>query len=276
MTEEEKLYKNYKIINQNNTINAQLIHGDALSYLPTLEDESVDLIFADPPYNIGKRFEDFHDHWPSEQAHIQWCQGWLDQCVRLLKPHGTLYLMCSTQSMPYLDIYLRARLTIQSRIIWRYDSSGAQAKTRFGSMYEPILMATKRAKGYTFNAQAIAVEAPTGAKRKLIDYRKDPPQPYNTTKVPGNVWYFPRVRYKMPEYQEHPTQKPEALLERIILASSDPDQLVLDPFSGTFTTGAVALRLGRRFIGIERHERYVTMGLERLKLAHKPHIQDED
>ena len=109
--------------------------------------------------------------------------------------------------------------------------------------------------------------AKTGAKRKLIDYRKNPPQPYNSEKVPGNVWDFARVRYRMEEYENHPTQKPIALLERIIKASSNVGDLVLDPFSGTFTTSYVAKTLGRRSIGIELQEEYVKIGLRRLDLA---------
>lgn len=116
---------------------------------------------------------------------------------------------------------------------------------------------------YTFNYEDILVEAKTGAKRKLIDYRKNPPQPYSTEKVPGNVWDFSRVRFKMDEYENHPTQKPEALLERIIKASSNLGDIVLDPFSGSFTTSAVAIRLGRVGIGIDLNEEYYEMGLRR-------------
>ena len=134
-------------------------------------------------------------------------------------------------------------------------------------MYEPILHCVKNPEKYTFNADEILVEARTGAKRKLIDYRKNPPEPYNTQKVPGNVWYFPRVRYRMPEYEKHPSQKPESLLERIIVASSNQDDIVLDPFAGTFTTCAVAKRLGRASIGIEIQEDYVKIGLRRIGIA---------
>ena len=116
---------------------------------------------------------------------------------------------------------------------------------------------------YTFNAEDILVEAKTGSQRKLIDYRKNPPQPYNTKKVPGNVWDFSRVRFRMKEYQNHPTQKPEALLERIILASSNKGDIVLDPFSGSFTTCKVALDLGRKCIGIELNPDYFAQGLIR-------------
>ncbi len=113
----------------------------------------------------------------------------------------------------------------------------------------------------------ILVEAKTGSQRALIDYRKNPPQPYNHQKVPGNVWDFPRVRYLMDEYENHPTQKPEALLKRIILASSNPGDIVLDPFAGSFTTGAVAVSSGRKFIGIEINSEYIKMGLRRLDVA---------
>lgn len=142
-----------------------------------------------------------------------------------------------------------------------------QAKKYFGSLYEPILYCVKDVKSYTFNATDIEVEARTGAVRKLMDYRKEIPTPYKTTKVPGNTWYIPRVRYRMSEYEEHPSQKPEALLERIIKASSNPGDIVLDPFGGTFTTCAVAQRLGRRSIGIELQTDYVKTGLRRLGLA---------
>jgi adenine-specific DNA-methyltransferase len=172
--------------------------------------------------------------------------------------------MASTQFMPHFDLYLRSRMNILSRIVWSYDSSGVQAKNFYGSMYEPILFCVKDLNNYTFNADKILVEAKTGAKRKLIDYRKKPPQPYNNEKTPGNVWNFPRVRYRMPEYEKHPTQKPIALLERIIKASSNEGDLVLDPFSGTFTTSYVARILNRKSIGIEIDEDFSKIGIRRV------------
>ena len=247
--------------NQQHTI----FHGDTIStlskYIPT---DSVDLIFIDPPYNIGKQFSNFHDKWESEAEYLNWSYQWLDQCIRILKPNGTIYLMTSTQAMPYFDIYLRKKLTILSRIIWHYDSSGVQATKYFGSMYEPILHCVKNKNNYIFNSDNIKIAAKTGAQRKLIDYRKSVPTPYNTEKVPGNAWYFPRVRYRMAEYENHPSQKPESLLERIILASSHEGSLILDPFAGTFTTAAVAQRLGRKSISIELQEEYLKIGLRRV------------
>lgn len=247
--------------------NTTVIHGDCLGILSEIPSESIDLIFADPPYNIGKKFADFVDRWPSIAAYTDWCYRWLSDCIRILKPTGSMYVMTSTQSMPYLDIWLRSRINIISRIAWHYDSSGVQAKTYFGSLYEPILHCTKDKKNYTFNAKDIAIEAKTGAVRNLIDYRGKIPKPYNTTKVPGNVWYIPRVRYRMPEYEKHPAQKPEALLERIIKASSNVGDVVLDPFGGTFTTCAVAQRLGRTSIGIELQLEFIKIGIRRLEIS---------
>lgn len=249
------------------TENHKIILGDALEALKNeIPDNSVDLIFADPPYNIGKDFNGHKDKWESDESYLKWCYEWLNLCVKKLKPNGSFYVMTATQFMPYFDIFLREKLTILSRLVWYYDSSGVQAKKYYGSMYEPILFCVKDANDYIFNANNILVEAKTGAKRKLIDYRKNPPQVYSSEKVPGNVWEYARVRYRMDEYENHPTQKPISLLERIIKASSNENSLILDPFSGTFTTSFVAKTLNRKSIGIELQEEYAKIGLRRLGL----------
>ncbi len=247
--------------------NHKIFWGDAIKVLENqIADNSIDLIFADPPYNIGKSFNGYKEKWSSDEEYLKWCYKWLDLCIKKLKPSGSFYVMTATQFMPNFDIYLQQKIQILSRIVWFYDSSGVQAKNYYGSLYEPILFCVKDTENYTFNANDILVEAKTGAKRKLIDYRKNPPQVYNSEKIPGNVWEFPRVRYRMEEYENHPTQKPIALLERIIKASSNENDLVLDPFSGTFTTSFVAKQLNRKSIGIELQDEYVKIGLRRLKL----------
>ncbi len=248
--------------------NSMAILGDSISVLKKMKSGSVKLIFADAPYNIGKNFGNNMDKWDSVSAYIAWCKEWIDECIRVLADDGSMYFMTATQHMPYLDVYVSEKYNVLCRIAWTYDSSGVQSKKVYGSLYEPILMINKSAKAkYTFNHQDILVEAKTGAKRKLIDYRKNPPQPYNTQKVPGNVWEFSRVRFKMAEYENHPTQKPEAMLERVIKASSNPGDVVLDPFSGSFTTSAVAVRLGRSAIGIDINEEYFEMGIRRTGIA---------
>lgn len=240
------------------------ILGDSLEVLKSMKSNSVTLIFADAPYNIGKDFGNNKDKWNSVYEYIEWCKLWIDECMRVLTDNGTIYFMTATQHMPYLDVYASEKYNVLCRIIWSYDSSGVQSKKMYGSLYEPILMVNKNSKSkYIFNHEDILVEAKTGAKRKLIDYRKNPPQPYSSEKIPGNVWEFSRVRFKMDEYENHPTQKPEALLERIIKASSNEGDVVLDPFSGSFTTSAVAVKLNRVAVGIDMNEEYFEMGLRR-------------
>lgn len=244
------------------------ILDDCFNSLSKIKDKSVDLIFADPPYNIGKDFGNNKDTWNSINDYIDWCKKWIDECFRVLKDTGTFYFMTATQHMPFLDIYIQKKYNVISRIVWTYDSSGVQSKKCFGSLYEPIIMADKKKNiKYTFNAQDILIEAPTGSKRKLIDYRKTPPAPYADKKLPGNVWHFNRVRFLMDEYENHPTQKPIELLKRIILTSSNEGEIVLDPFSGSFTTSYVAKMLNRKSIGIEINEDYYKIGLRRLNLA---------
>ncbi|MCL1880663.1 MAG: adenine-specific DNA-methyltransferase [Oscillospiraceae bacterium] len=258
------IYKSGFSFEKQKNSNSTVILGDSLEVLNHLKTDSVDLIFADPPYGIGKDFGVTKDVFTNVEEYQQWAILWIDECMRVLKPTGTMYFMSSTQYMPALDRYVDDRYYVINRIVWIYDSSGVQPKSKFGSLFEPILMITHSQNSkYTFNHQDILVEAKTGAKRKLIDYRKTPPQPYSTMKVPGNVWDFSRVRYKMDEYENHPTQKPEALLERIILASSNVGDIVLDPFSGSFTTSAVAVRLERVAVGIDINPDYYKIGLRR-------------
>lgn len=247
-----------------------LILGNAMEVLRKISSNSIDLIFADPPYGIGKDFGNDTDIFNSSNDYFIWAREWIDECMRVLKDDGTMYFMSSTQNMPKLDVYVDEKYNVVNRIIWSYDSSGVQSKKKYGSLYEPIIMITKNEKSkYIFNYNDILVEAKTGSKRKLIDYRKTPPQPYNAQKVPGNVWNFSRVRFKMEEYENHPTQKPKELLERIILASSNVGDIVLDPFSGSFTTSTVAKELGRKSIGIEINEEYYKIGLRRTGICYE-------
>ncbi len=262
----------FKVVPQNSIYNekALIAFGDSLNLLKDIKDNSIDLIFIDPPYNIGKDFGNNKDLWNSKEEYINWCKLWIDECFRVLKKDGTFYLMAATQYICYLDIYIQEKYNIINRIIWNYDSSGVQSKSNFGSLYEPIIMATKyKNSKYIFNNKDILVDAPTGSKRKLIDYRKTPPRLYSSKKTPGNVWSFNRVRFLMDEYENHPTQKPESLLERIILASSNKGDVVLDAFSGSFTTSAVSLKLERKTIGFDLNEDYFKIGLRRLGLSIK-------
>lgn len=244
----------------------KIINKDIFLGLEDVEDNSIDLIFIDPPYNLKKQYaDDILDYWENEDVYLKWIYKWLDISITKLKNNGSLYIMNTTQNMPYIDIYLRKKLNVISRIVWAYDSSGVQAKKHYGSLYEPILFCTKHKTNYTFNSQDIMVQTKTGAIRQLIDYRKNPPQVYNQTKVPGNVWYFPRVRYKMKEYIKHPSQKPQVLLERIVKASSNQNDTVLDLFAGTFSLAHVCKNLNRNYIGIELSKTYCSSAQKSLE-----------
>ena len=248
--------------------NQYAVLGDSLDILTRIKDNTFNLIFADPPYNIGKTFGQTKEKW-SKEDYVNWCKRWIDESMRILKNNGVMCFMSATQFMPYLDCYVDSKYHVFARIIWFYDSSGVQSKSNFGSMYEPIIIVSKNKACVTFNRENAMVEAKTGSVRKLIDYRKTPPKPYNMEKITGNVWYIPRVRYKMKEYETHPTQKPEKLLERIITIFTNKNDLVLDPFAGTFTTCAVSKNHGRSSVGIEIEEEYYKIGLRRVGLADK-------
>ena len=251
------------------------ILGDSLDVMNSMKSNSVDLIFADEPYNIGKNFGNNFDSWSSTNDYIDWNKKWISEAMRILKNSGTIYIMTATQFMPFIDVFMQTEYNVLSRVVWHYDSSGVQSKKMFGSLYEPILIANVSTESvFTFNSEDILIEAKTGAKRKLIDYRKNPPRPYNVKKLPGNVWDFSRVRYKMQEYENHPTQKPESLLERIIKVSSNVGDIVFDPFAGSFTTGSVARKLGRKNISIDMNEDYYKIGLRRLEITN--HYKGEE
>ena len=108
--------------------NSMAILGNCLDILKQIKNNSVHLIFADAPYNIGKNFGNNQDHWDTVEAYISWCKEWIDECMRVLKDNGTMYFMTATQHMPYLDIYATEKYHVLCRIVWTYDSSGVQSK----------------------------------------------------------------------------------------------------------------------------------------------------
>lgn len=130
-----------------------VILGDSLKLMEKMKSDSVDLIFADEPYNIGKNFGNNKDKWLSTEDYIEWNKKWISMAMNVLKPNGTIYIMTATQYMPFIDIFMQKNYNVLSRIVWTYDSSGVQAKNMFGSLYEPILMCSKsKTKSITFNS----------------------------------------------------------------------------------------------------------------------------
>lgn len=229
---------------------------DCTEYMKTLSDECVDLIIADVPYNIGKDYGNNSDK-QSHENYLENIQIWIDEFYRILKPNGSIFIYTGKQYYPYYYIKIDDKFSIQNQIIWHYDSSGVQTKTKYGSLYEPIIWATKHKRKYTFNKEFAMVEAKTGSKRKLMDYRKNPPQPYNTQKIDGDVWYFTRVRYRMSEYTSHPTQKPLSISNRIINVHSNINDVVYIPFAGSGTEIISCINNNRNYLATEINKQYI-------------------
>lgn len=244
----------------------KIIEADIFEGLALIEDGSIDLIFADAPYNTGvKVYEGWVDKWASDEAHAAWCYEWLEIAITKLKPNGSMYIMVGTATTPYIDIFLRNRVKILSRIVWHYPSSGAASTRKYTQLYEPILHCVMNPAQYCYNLADIAIPSKTGLSGK-IDRRKKIPAPYAKTKNPSNVWAFNRVTPTSKEYQPHPTQKPLALLTRLITASSNPGDLILDCFAGTCTAAVVAKRLKRKSISLEIQPAYTKIGRARLNI----------
>ena len=251
-----------------------VLHGDCLSILPTLPENSVDLAFADPPFNIGYEYDVYEDR-KSREVYLEWTQRWLMEVRRVLKPHGTFYVAIGDEYAAELKVRLDSLgLTLRNWIVWHY-TFGVSCKQKFNRSHAHIFYYVVDPRNCTFNADAVRV--PSARQTTYADRRANPlgklpddtwvlrPQEDARFFGPGeDTWYFSRVCGTFKERAGHPCQMPEAVLERILRASSNPGDLVLDPFAGSGTTLAVAKRLGRRFLGIELSADYTRHIRERL------------
>lgn len=232
--------------------NIEIIVGDASIELGNIKTDSVDLIVADPPYNLGKDYGNNHDVQGFDE-YLSFSRTWLGQARRILKSSGTLYVFMGFRFISYLyDILDRElKMFFNSWIVWHYTQG--MGKTRgLSPRHDDILMFTK-SKEFKFNLDNVRVPQKYYRERNNMRGAN-----------PGDVWEFSHVHYCNENRQDHPTQKPEGLIERMVLASSDEGDLVVDPFSGTGTTLRVCQQLNRRVIGIEINPDYITMTKERL------------
>jgi len=248
------------------TPSEQILLGDCVAELAKLPQESVDLVFADPPYNLQLRADlrrpddsqvdavrDDWDKFASFSAYDSFTHAWLAACRRVMKRSATLWVIGSYHNIFRIGAIVQdLGFWILNDVVWRKTNPMPNFRgRRFTNAHETLIWAMRdeRSKGYTFNYEALK------AGNEDVQMRSD--------------WTFPlctgEERVKSAAGKKlHPTQKPEALLSRVILASSRPNDLILDPFCGTGTTGAVAKRLGRRFIGIERERAYVAAAQKRI------------
>ena len=242
----------------NLSLTHQIITGDVLAVLPMIPDGAVALTFADPPYNIGI------DYGGGKQAdrrsdfdYLTWCAKWIAECVRALRPGGTMWVLINDEYADSFGVMLRrAGLTRRNWIVW-YETFGVNCKSKFNRTKRHLFYCVK-GKAHTFNREAVT--RPSARQAKYNDPRANP-----NGKCWDDVWQIPRLagthKERLPDF---PTQLPMSLLNPIVTATSNPGDLVLDPFNGSGTTGAVALTHGRRYIGIELNETYAEAARERM------------
>lgn len=242
---------------------------EALDFLPG---KFVDLVFVDPPYNLSKTFNSSSFREMDAGNYEKWLDSWIGKMVRVLKPHASVYVCGDWSSSGPLFNVLSKHFTIRNRITWEREK-GRGAETNWKNSSEDIWFCTV-SKDYVFNVDAVKL------KRKVVaPYRDAAGRPkdwedgedgrYRNTH-PSNLWTDISVPFwSMPENTDHPTQKPEKLVAKIILASSNQGHFVFDPFLGSGTTSVVAKKLGRAFLGIETDEYYCCLAEKRLEMAER-------
>lgn len=233
--------------------NIEIIQGDALIELRKIGDATVDAIIADPPYNLGKDYGNNHDL-KNFDEYIDFSKKWIFEAHRVLKNTGTIYIFMGVRFISYLYNILDIdhNFSFNSWITWHYTQGLGKTKG-FSPRHDDILMFTKSDK---FNFYLDNIRVPQKFYRSRNNMRGA---------NPGDVWKFSHVHYCNENRQNHPTQKPEGLIERMVLASTKEDDLVLDPFSGSGTTLRVCQQLKRNCIGIELNPEYIKSTEERLK-----------
>ncbi|MGB9920099.1 MAG: DNA-methyltransferase [Moorellales bacterium] len=246
------------------------IHQDLFAILEWLPAKVVDLLFVDPPYNLYKTFNGhtFVER-PSSQ-YEQWLDSWLSKLVRCLKDTASVYICGDWRSSAAIHRVGEKYFKVRNRITWEREK-GRGSKANWKNCSEDIWFFTV-SDTYTFNVEEVKlarrVLAPyTDERGKAKDWVETTDGRFRLT-YPSNIWTDITVPFwSMPENTDHPTQKPEKLLAKIILASSNPGDVVLDPFLGSGTTSVVASKLGRHYIGIEIDEQYCCIAEKRLDMA---------
>ncbi len=247
-----------------------LIHGDLFDVLPTLPDGFANLIIVDPPYNLPRNFGDKKFTVVSPQQYEEYLRSWFSLLCDKLAPDGTLYMCGDWRCSSSMQRVIEERLTILNRITWQREKGRGAAHNWKNSM-EDIWFAVKNPKDYYFDVEAVKVRrrvlAPYREEGRPKDWEETSEGRFRTT-FPSNFWDDISVPFwSMPENTDHPTQKPEKLIAKLILASSKEGDMVLDPFLGSGTTAVVAKKLGRRYCGIELHLDYCLLAAKRLLLA---------
>jgi site-specific DNA-methyltransferase (adenine-specific) len=247
----------------------QIVCGDAFKTLEQLPRKKFDLLFVDPPYNLNKSFGRSTFKQTTSDDYEAWLESWLSICASLLKPTASVYICGDWRSSSAIQRAGSRYFKLQNRITWEREK-GRGARANWKNAAEDIWFFTVSDK-YTFNLDAVKqrrrVIAPYTENGTPKDWKRTENGNFRDTH-PSNIWTEISVPFwSMPENTDHPTQKPEKLLAKIILASTNAGDLVLDPFAGVGTTAVVAKKLGRHFVAIERDEDHCLLALKRLEMA---------
>lgn len=247
----------------------KLICGDAIETLSSMSGAQFHLLFADPPYNLTKKFGQEKFNSRSSDDYETWLDSWLKLCVPLLKPTASIYICGDWRSSAAIQRVGSKYFKLQNRITWEREK-GRGAKQNWKNGSEDIWFFTMSDE-FTFNLDAVKqrrrVVAPYRENGKPKDWDESANGNFRDTH-PSNIWTDITVPFwSMPENTDHPTQKPEKLLAKILLASTNPGDLILDPFAGSGTTAVVAKKLGRNFVAIEADEDYCLLAAKRLEMA---------
>lgn len=243
--------------------------GDSFEVLELLPKNSVDLLIVDPPYNLDKDFHGSKFKQSTDEKYALYTESWIELAKPLLKPEASIYVCCDWISSPVIGLKLKEHFKVQNRITWQREK-GRGALRNWKNGMEDIWFATVSDQ-YTFNVEDVKIR-----RRVMAPYREGGvPKDWEETKTgnfrntfPSNFWDDISIPYwSMAENTAHPTQKPEKLLAKLILASSNKGDTILDPFLGSGSTSVTAKKLGRHYIGIEQNERYCVWAEKRLEMA---------
>ncbi len=251
-------------------IQNQLIHQDLFACLDYLPDAFIDLLIVDPPYNLNKQYGEKKFSKTSATVYEDWLERWVSKVIRCLKPTASLYVCCDWQSSKSVQTILEKHFIVRNRITWEREK-GRGANANWKNCSEDIWFCTM-SNDYYFDVDAVKLK-----KKVIAPYRDAAGDPkdweesangnYRLTH-PSNLWTDISIPFwSMPENTDHPTQKPEKLIAKLMLASSKPGDFVFDPFAGSGTSCVVAQKLGRQFAGIEQEATYCQMAAKRLQRA---------
>lgn len=250
----------------NKTINQDLL--EASSFLPS---NFVDLLIVDPPYNLNKNFNGNNFKKKGFDEYEDYTRGWLSKIVHTLTPNATIYVCSDWETSLSIYKILCEFFTVKNRITWEREK-GRGAKSNWKNCSEDIWFCT-RSENYFFDAEAVKLKrkviAPYKENGKPKDWNEEENGNFRLTS-PSNLWTDISIPFwSMAENTDHPTQKPEKLLAKLILASSKPNDVVFDPFLGSGTTSVVAKKLGRRYLGVELNNEYACLAEKRLEMAER-------